>query len=349
LETCHRHGLRVMPYLTFTDMEFGASGFDEMDRLGRIEPVSEFNYRSHLMCYAAEAWQARWREEVARACERFAFDGLYIDFWAGRLACRNARHGCTGPYGRFTAAGLRQMARCARTILHSQRPEGLILANTNILPLAMINNWFDARLYGEWHNLEETDPAFLRAFYNSRRLGTGSVLLVSRVPKITGRTIALAEVFQGTPVLTHARTPAERAVLDEHARLRAAFGVSEAVGWNHFELQEPMAGVLPAEVRLSAFYHPGRREVLLALSQAAGPEVSVCLGSLLARLDEAVLRPAGFSLPERRTVRQGRGAGAVLSGAPPTAAGGDEPVTAEVLVSADDVHYVWIRADAPGA
>lgn len=336
LDHCHRHGLRVMPYVTFTDMEYGAPGFDQNDGPWRIEPVSEFNYRSHLMCYGSAGWQARWRDEVAAIFRRFAFDGLYIDFWAGRLLCRNARHGCSGPYGRFTAEGLRQMARFARETVRAASPDGLILANTNILPLAMINNWIDARLYGEWHNLEETDSTALRVFYNARRFGTGSVLLVSQVPAITRRTVALAETFQGSPVLTHARSPAERTLLREHARLKADFGVDRAAGWNHFELQDALGDLLPLHTRASLFFHPERQDMLLALINAgtAGP-LAIPLTQLLARIEAAVLRPAGFTLPD------GRGELWLWED-------GREVEEGEISVPPEDVRHVWVRSPALG-
>ncbi|MDH7567975.1 MAG: hypothetical protein QHJ73_00105, partial [Armatimonadota bacterium] len=138
IDLCHRYGMRVLPYLTFTDLEYGASAFSTHGAAWRIEPVAEFNYRSQLMCYGAEGWQEHWQCEVAAAWEAFPFDGLYIDFWASRLGCRNPRHGCDGPYGRFNAAGLRRMAQFAAGLVRQR--DGLIVANCNILPLAMLNN-----------------------------------------------------------------------------------------------------------------------------------------------------------------------------------------------------------------
>ena len=287
LDLCHRYGLRVMPYITFTDLEYGAPAFAEHGHRWRIDPVAEFNYRSQLMCYGAEAWQEHWQREVEQLFAQFDFDGLYIDFWAGKLNCYNAQHGCAGPFGRFTAPGLRKMARFAYDLVRSSTQDGLIMANTNILPLAMINNWFHVRLYGEWHNLERTDPLALRIFYNSHRFGTGGVILVRRVPQITERTLALAALFQGCPVLSHARSESERAVLEQDALLKSAFGVEQAQALNHYETEAAMeAAFAPSagEAALpgvSLYYHPDRHEMLAAVSTFGRGPVRVPLGRLL--------------------------------------------------------------------
>jgi len=282
LETCHRYGLRVIPYITFTDQEYPTPGFDETGPKWRIEPVVEFSYRSQLMCYGAEGWQEHWYNEVSQIFEQFPFDGLYIDFWAGKINCYNANHDCIGPYGRFTVEGLRKMARIAREIVDTKTKDGFILSNTNILPLAMINNWMDARLYGEWGNLEETDPLALRIYYNAHRYGTGSVLLVSRVPKITERTLALSGLFQGNPVISHARTPEQRSLLERNALLLQAFGTNQSIALNKFEMGE----ILPSEggaavPGVSIYYRPDNGSLLICLSTFAQPASTVQLGPIM--------------------------------------------------------------------
>ncbi len=282
LEACHRYGLRVIPYITFTDQEYPTPGFDETGPKWRIEPVTEFNYRSQLMCYGAEGWQEHWQKEVSQIFDQFPFDGLYIDFWAGKINCYNTDHGCIGPHGRFTAEGLRKMARIAREIVDTKTQNGFILANTNILPLAMINNWMDARLYGEWHNLENTDPLALRIYYNSHRFGTGNVLLINNVPKITERTLALSALFQGCPVISHARTPEERSILERNALFLNAFGANQAIALNKFEMKEAFLPQNEANVPgVSIYYRPDNKELLVSFSTFAQPASVVQLGPVL--------------------------------------------------------------------
>lgn len=282
LKRCHSFGLRVIPYITFTDQEYHTPGFDETGPKWRIEPVTEFNYRSQLMCYGAEGWQEHWHREINQIFDQFPFDGLYIDFWAGKINCLNAGHGCSGPYGHFTIDGLRKMARIARGIVDTKTKNGIILANTNILPLAMINNWMDARLYGEWHNLEKTDPLTLRIYYNSHRYGTGNVLLINQVPKVTERTLALSALFQGNPVISETRTPKERSILERNALFLNAFGANQSIALNKFEIGEVLASQKESNVPgVSAYYRPDTRDLLVCFSSFAKPASKVQLGSVL--------------------------------------------------------------------
>ncbi|HQH25133.1 MAG TPA: hypothetical protein PLM01_13730 [Bacteroidales bacterium] len=295
LETCHRYGLRVIPYITFTDQEYPTPGFDETGPGWRIEPVTEFNYRSQLMCYGAAGWQEHWHNQIKQIFDQFPFDGLYIDFWAGKVNCYNSGHGCVGPYGRFTIEGLRKMARIAREIVDTKTKDGIILSNTNILPLAMVNNWMDARLYGEWHNLEETDPLALRIYYNAHRYGTGNVLYCQRVPAITGRTLALSGLFQGYPVISHARTPEQRGLLERNALLLHAFGANRSIALNKFEMGEVLPSDGGASVPgVSLYYRPDNGNLLICLSTFSQPASTVQLGPILKSIISRISGITGY-------------------------------------------------------
>lgn len=289
LDICHYYGLRVVPYVTFTDQEYRVPHFDETGPKWRIEPVVEFNYRSQLMCYGSEEWIEHWKNEIKNIFDQFPFDGLYIDFWAGKLNCYNTKHGCIGPYGRFTVEGLRKMVRIAREVVDTKTENGLILSNTNILPLAMINNWIDARLYGEWHNLVDTDPLSLRIYYNSHRYGTGNVLLVSKVPKITEQTLSLAGLFQGNPVISNARTLQERSLLERNALLLQAFGVNQSNALNKFEIGEIKFSLNEKNApQVSLYYHPHNNEILIFFSSFRQTNLNFRLGYAMENILEKV-------------------------------------------------------------
>ncbi len=344
LETCHRYGLRVIPYITFTDQEYPTPGFNETGPKWRIEPVTEFNYRSQLMCYGAEDWQEHWRKEVSRIFDQYPFDGLYIDFWAGKVNCYNTKHGCVGPYGRFTIEGLRRMARIAREIVDTKTRNGFILSNTNILPLAMINNWMDARLYGEWHNLEDTDPLALRIYYNSHRYGTGNVLLVSNVPKITERTLALSGLFQGNPVISHARTSDERHILERNALFLNAFGANKSIALNKFEMDELLGSQKVTDLAgVSLLFNKESGDLLVCLSSFSKPGSKVKLGPLLENIitktsnlpefGDTILKQAPYStfIFENKTL---------IGGGPLTLA---ELGAYTLDLPADDYKNIWIK------
>ena len=69
------------------------------------------------------------------------------------------------------------MAFYAYKVVKSKNPHYFILANTNIFPCAMLNNFVDIRLLGEWENVEQTSPLVKRIFYNAHRLGCNSLLI----------------------------------------------------------------------------------------------------------------------------------------------------------------------------
>ncbi len=289
LDICHKYGLKVIPYITFTDQEYPTPGFDKTGPKWRIEPIVEFNYRSQLMCYGAVDWQEHWKNEITQIFDQFPFDGLYIDFWAGKINCYNTEHGCVGPYGRFTIEGLRKMARIAREIVDTKTENGLILSNTNILPLAMINNWMDARLYGEWHNLEETDPLSLRIYYNSHRFGTGNVLLINKVPHISERTLSLSGLFQGNPVISHAHTSIERSLLERNALLLNAFGVNKSIALNKFEMEESGFFINNFNLAGTSIYHNiENKSVLICLSTFNKPDTTIDLGLILKQIFQKI-------------------------------------------------------------
>ncbi len=254
IESCHENGIRVIPYVTFHDLEYGAGASVGGDATWRIVPVAEFNYRSHLMCTGAEGWREHWKSQIRLALEQFDVDGLYIDFWAGRLTCINGAHGCTGPHGRFNIAGLRELVAFARELLNQKRDEAIIVANTNILPLAMINNWIDVRLLGEWHNVEETEPKFLRAFYHPKRFRCNHLLLTGRVPRITARTVAMAVACDGSLTVRgrhHDRTRDELAVWDAYRQLMGDLVGSRPPDVSPFEARQILG--LPEDVYASAW------------------------------------------------------------------------------------------------
>jgi hypothetical protein len=207
IAACHRHGLRIIPYLTFTDMDHPLPAFQAHGQDWQIEPVAEYRHLTNLMCYGAEGWRKHWQRELDTVLERFDFDGLYLDFWVGKMACRNPRHGCGLKYPRFTLPGLREMAWHAFSAVKAKSPDHFLLSNTNLFAGALINNLVDIRLPGEWSNIEETPVALTRGHLNSRRLGCNSLLLTGSIPKLSLRSVSFSLRCQSPMVIGHGKPP----------------------------------------------------------------------------------------------------------------------------------------------
>lgn len=207
IAACHRHGIRILPYITFTDLDHPLTAFQEHGQEWQIEPVAEFRHLTNLMCYGAEGWREFWKGQVDAILDRFDFDGLYIDFWVGKMACRNHLHGCGIKYPRFTLPGVREMAWHAFRRVREKGPDRFILCNTNLFAGALINNLVDIRLPGEWAPIEETGEALARGHLNSRRLGCNALLLRRQV---TPRSVSFFLRCQSPMVIGHG--PADRAL-----------------------------------------------------------------------------------------------------------------------------------------
>ncbi len=227
IAACHDHGIRIIPYITFTDLEHDTPAFPDHGQEWQIEPVAEFHHQTNLMCYGAEGWREHWKHEVDTILERFDFDGLYIDFWVGKMACRNLLHGCGHKYPRFTLPGLREMAWHAFRGVKAKGAGQFILSNTNLFAGALINNLVDIRLPGEWANIEETPEELVRGHLNSRRLGCNALLL--RRPEVSLRSVSFSLRCQSPMVLTHGRSAeAMPELLMRYAELLRFFGIGGA-------------------------------------------------------------------------------------------------------------------------
>ena len=123
------------------------------------------------MCPGAEGWRSHWKKQIDRIIRNYDFDGIYFDFWYGRMACENVRHGCGGRFRRGTVLGSREMLMYAYNRLKAKNPRAIIKANTNTLATALITSLVDIRLVGEAIDATGMDDASRRWLHCSYRLG----------------------------------------------------------------------------------------------------------------------------------------------------------------------------------
>ena len=260
IDTCHRFGMKVIPYLTFTDLNHQVPAFHRHGQEWQIEPVAEFKHLTNLMCYGAAGWREYWKGEVDACLERFDFDGLYIDFWVGKMACTNHRHGCGHRHGRFTLPGLRDMALHAFREVKARGDGQFILSNTNMCAAAMVNNLVDVRLPGEWGNIEETQPEVVRGYLNSRRLGCNSLLLAGSVPHLSLRSISLFLQCQSSMTGWRGRKPAEQRLYMSYADILRSFGVARSTSLGAWEDDGSMR---PSPESMVTYWHRNERGALV--------------------------------------------------------------------------------------
>ena len=124
-----------------------------------------------LMCPGAAGWRAHWKKTIDRIVDNYDFDGLYIDFWFGRMVCENTRHGCGGRFRKFTALEHRDMLLHAYNRVKAKDPRAIIKANTNLLSTALLASGIELRLVGEGIDVTTMTPESRQWLYSSYRLG----------------------------------------------------------------------------------------------------------------------------------------------------------------------------------
>ncbi|MEA2064574.1 MAG: DUF6259 domain-containing protein [Gemmatimonadota bacterium] len=178
LDTAHRYGIKVIPYVTFSDYNFEAPGYQEYAADWICSKGIEYAHHTSLMCFGAEGW----REHVERECdlllENFDFDGLYVDHWFMTRHCNNPRHGCGGYLGRFVTEGYHDFAkRLRRVVARHTDGAGIMLLNSNNLISSTNLAWFDMRLLGENNNPLVLPGETIMSTWNGKRQGVQSAIM----------------------------------------------------------------------------------------------------------------------------------------------------------------------------
>jgi hypothetical protein len=221
IEVCHKHGIKVIPYITLMDLCHASKTFRDHAEEWAIEPTvehfratqefvrkgteAEDAYRmdpeqeTTLMCPGAPGWRDYWKQQIARVVAQYDFDGLYFDFWYGKMVCENWRHGCGGRFRTYTILGAREMMAYAYNLLRAKNPHAIIKANTNLLSTALLTSFIDLRLVGESRDITALDPDSRRWLYSSYRLGEPTDILWAKTPWNDVRKASFAALINFLP------------------------------------------------------------------------------------------------------------------------------------------------------
>jgi hypothetical protein len=218
ISLCHKYGLKVIPYVTLVDLAHSTPEFRAHGEEWAIEPTTEFihhlrpdnlnaefSYRNNsedettLMCPGAAGWREHWKRQIDRIVRDYDFDGIYFDFWYGRMACENTRHGCGGRFRRATVLGSREMLMYAYNRLKTKNPRAIIKANTNTLATALITSLVDLRLVGEAIDATGMDDVSRRWLNSSYRLGETTEFLWDQTSWSVAQKAAFAALVNFLP------------------------------------------------------------------------------------------------------------------------------------------------------
>ena len=285
IDTCHRYGMKIVPYVSFVDLNHQTDAFREHGASWQIQPVTEFAYKTSLMCYGAKGWRSHWKTAINRVIKEFDFDGLYMDFWAGKLACLNEAHNCGGRYMRFNLNGLRDMMLYAYQEIKSNHPEHIIIANTNLLSASLFCSLIDVRLVGESHKIEETPLLELDGLYTSHRVGCQTLIWPDKMEQITDRSMGLSLAFQAPYVFSKHRTHAEQETLFKYWNSLRFFCTQRTTCYSGLAYPD-LIQVQPKEVYASAYVNENLLVVVSNLSQQNKRTNIVLLQSAPFNIDE---------------------------------------------------------------
>ncbi|MCE5271499.1 DUF6259 domain-containing protein [bacterium] len=178
LETAHGLGLRVIPYVTTSDWDFSAPGYQEHAADWMSSKDIEFITETSLMCFGAEGWRKHVEGQCDTLLMNFPFDGLYVDNWFITRHCTNARHGCGGYLGRYVTDGYHDFARrLRRVVARHTGGKGIMLFNTDNVSCSTSLAWFDLRLSGENNNPLRLAGETVLSTWNGKRQGVQSVAM----------------------------------------------------------------------------------------------------------------------------------------------------------------------------
>ena len=281
IETCHRYGLKIIPYVTLMDLNVETGIFPEYGAQWRIEPAATSGDKTCLMCPGAEGWRTYWKMQVDRIMDDYDFDGIYCDFRFAKLICENRAHGCGTNSARMTFPWVRDMLSYARKKIKTKNADGILIANTNIQPMAMISALVDARLVGESRDLKKIGELEANAFYNSHRLGIHTLIRPDRTEPIDEGLIRLWLQYMAPFPLHRDRSEEEIALVRRCWDVLRFFGIGKATWYPSFGSY--LAATTNRE-RVRVHVHELTRRLLLTVINMADEDVEAEISVTLSRV-----------------------------------------------------------------
>ena len=277
IDTAHRYGIKVIPYVTFTDFNFAAPGYQEHAAEWMASKNIEYANETTLMCYNAKGWREYLEGQWDQLLANFNFDGLYIDHWIDIRFCSNSRHGCGGYIGTFATEGYHDFAKRARRVVARHTGgKGIMLLNANMLLFAGVVPWFDIRLNGENDDpLKMREETVLTAWdgwgQGVQSMGewreahdSRSIINLLTMFAISGRAIAPRDLEQWKTARS-----SELALVREFWGIWRFFGLNGAQRFSGFDSDRPLRMEQPGSI-VNGFARDGRALVILGVHGAMG-------------------------------------------------------------------------------
>ncbi len=179
LKKAHAAGMKVIPYVTFSDFEFGAREYRKHAADWYSSRCIEFKNETLLMCPGADGWRDHFEKQIEWLLSNFEFDGLYIDHWQLRV-CDNPRHGCGIPPFRFVTEKYHDLAKRARRVVARHTAgKGVMLMNGGGACQSYCASMFDLGLLGENTDMRKVPERDFLSSANPERSGSHALVYPS--------------------------------------------------------------------------------------------------------------------------------------------------------------------------
>ncbi|MGB9597202.1 MAG: hypothetical protein ACPL7B_13055 [Candidatus Poribacteria bacterium] len=257
----HENGVKVVPYINV--MQFDRSFcevFDEHLVEWQIEP-SLNNDSIAFACPGAEGWREYWKSRIDKIIDESNFDGIFLDIYYDKLACKNALHGCQRKYIRPTFIWAKEMIKHAYIKAKRKSQDLIVIANTDIMPLSTICSCLDVRCSGISSNINNASPIEKKLFYNSFRLGCNSL---TNFDKINHLSIANSILFLSPPIISD-RNLDESSSISQYWDILRFFGINKAKLYLGF-IDNPLAVSKSSDIFVNIFRNESLLLTLVNLS-----------------------------------------------------------------------------------
>ena len=307
VSACHEHGIRLLLYfgyeLSTLAPEWGTHADDVLVKDPQGELTGGYQrrpeQRDYIVCYNSR-WQDRLVDGIARALERYGFDGVYLDGTIEPWGCANERHGCGyrdsdgSLHVTYPIFAVRRLMKRLYALVH--RRGGLVNAHQStccVTPsLSFCDSYWDGEQFqgGELAGdpLQKLPLATFRAEFMGKNFGVPSEFLVYERPPDWTFDHALAFTLLHD---VRVRPMGFEDPLERMAKIwdvMRGFGVGEAE-WHPYWRNQRFVAVEPETVKVSFYLRryiiPRRNQALLVVSnlsprQKAQAQVKVDLAAL---------------------------------------------------------------------
>ncbi|MCD6506462.1 hypothetical protein J7M22_07520 [Candidatus Poribacteria bacterium] len=288
---CHKRGIKLLLYfgyeLSTLAPEWGELSDDVLVKnpQGRLAGGYQRRppQRDYIVCYKSE-WAERLVEGIAKALDRYGFDGVYLDGTIEPWGCANERHGCgyRTPEGSLRATypifAVRSMMRRLYELIHPRG--GLVNAHQStccLTPtLSFCHSYWDGEQFGggelSGDPLRKLPLETFRAEFMGVNFGVPSEFLVYERPPNWTFEHALAFTLLHNVLVRPSVRGEKLRLISKIWTAFSDFGVGEAQ-WHPYWRNDDLIDVKPQQVKAS-LYLKGSRALLVISNLSAQEEVT---------------------------------------------------------------------------